>query len=102
NMVHMNVKSRIANALLKLQGNFGLDGYGNINCSLTKQDIASFAGTTYETLFKTLHELAEEKIIETSGKNIRILRHQQLTDLINLSQNKIPAATSHQDLQSMG
>ena len=102
NMVHMNVKSRIADALLKLQDNFGTDGDGFINCSLTRQDIASYAGTTYETLFKTLHELTEEKIVETSGKTIRIQHQDKLKDLTRLPQNKIPAAIGHRDLQSMG
>ena len=102
NMVHMNVKSRIADALLKLQDNFGTDGDGFINCSITRQDIASYAGTTYETLFKTLHELTEEKIVETSGKTIRIQHQDKLKDLTMLPQNKISAAIGHRDLQSTG
>lgn len=101
NMVHMDVKSRIADALLKLRGIFGEDADGFINCSLTRQDIASYAGTTYETLFKTLHDMAGEHIIETSGKNIRIQDKTRLQDLIRLPQNKIPAAIGHRDLQNM-
>jgi CRP/FNR family transcriptional regulator len=97
NMVHMDVKSRIADALLKLQDYFGSDGSGMINCHLTRQDVASYAGTTYETLFKSMHELSEEKIIETAGKRICIKDKDKLYKLIKLPQNKIPAADSHRD-----
>lgn len=103
NMVHMSVKSRIADALLKLEENFGSDADGFINCSLTRQDIASYAGTTYETLFKTLHDLTEEKIIETSGKPIRIKNKNKLQDLIRLPKNKIHhTAIGQHDLQDIG
>ncbi|MFI5193106.1 MAG: Crp/Fnr family transcriptional regulator [Chitinophagales bacterium] len=84
NMVHMDVKSRIADALLKLKDGFGSDSGGLINCNLTRQDVASYAGTTYETLFKTLHELTEEKVIETAGKSISILDDGRLRKLIKL------------------
>ncbi len=98
NMVRMDVKSRIADALLKLQENFGPDANGFINCNLTRQDVASYAGTTYETLFKTMNELADEKIIETAGKSIFIKNKNKLRELIKPPQNKIPAAKSHRDL----
>jgi len=83
NMVHMDVKTRIAEALLKIADIFGTDGEGVINSTLTRQDIASFAGTTYETLFKVSNELIAEKIIEMSGKQIRILNRQKLIPTLN-------------------
>lgn len=93
NMVHMDVKSRIADSLLKLQESFGSDPEGFIDCKLTRQDVASYAGTTYETLFKTLQELTEAKIIGTCGKSICIRNKNKLRNLIKLPQNKIPVAT---------
>jgi CRP/FNR family transcriptional regulator len=39
---------------------------------MNRQDIASYAGTTYETVYKFFIELGTAKIISTSGKNIRI------------------------------
>ncbi|HVU84061.1 MAG TPA: Crp/Fnr family transcriptional regulator [Puia sp.] len=84
NMVHMDVRSRIADALLKLERIFGTDTEGFIRCQLTRQDVASYAGTTYETLFKTLQELTEEKVTCTSGKSIRINDRDRLQDLIRL------------------
>ncbi|POY39311.1 transcriptional regulator [Solitalea longa] len=72
NMVHMDVKSRIAEALLKIKSLFGVNNEGFINGALSRQDIASYAGTTYETLFKTLNELVKEEVLLLDGKNILI------------------------------
>lgn len=73
NMVQMDVKSRIALALLDISHAFGLDQEGYINSSLSKQDIASYAGTTYESLFKTLNDWKEKKLINLSEKKIKII-----------------------------
>ncbi|SFD01893.1 transcriptional regulator /transcriptional regulator, Crp/Fnr family [Chitinophaga sp. CF118] len=82
NMVHMDVKSRIADSLLKIASLFGINDQGEINSTLTRQDIASFVGTTYETLFKLMNEMIHEGVIESSGKNIRILDKKKLNSFI--------------------
>lgn len=85
NMVHMDVKGRIADALLKIRDLFGTDEEGNINSLLTKQDMASYAGTTYETLFKVLNELVLEKVISVTGKSILIKKEKKLRECIQYS-----------------
>jgi CRP/FNR family transcriptional regulator len=71
-LIHMEVKGRIAGALLDMEQTFGIDKDRFIAVVLTRQDIASYAGTTYETVFKFFTELVAGKIISTSGKSIRI------------------------------
>ena len=73
NMAHMPVKGRVANALLKLQDKFGDTEDGFVAITITKQDIASYAGTTYETVFRIMNELLEDNAIKVSGKNFGIL-----------------------------
>ena len=82
-MVHMNVKSRIASALFSLQDLFGTDTSGNIRSTLTRQEISCYAGTTYETLFKTLNEWTEQKIVAASGKSIHIYDEPRLRTFIH-------------------
>ena len=72
NMAHMPVKGRVANALLKLNEKFGANENGAVDINITKQDIASYAGTTYETVFRIMNEFIEENIISTGGKNFSI------------------------------
>jgi CRP-like cAMP-binding protein len=78
NMAHMSVKGRIANALLTLKHKFNVDSDGNINVTLSRQDLASYTGTTYETLFRMITEMVEEKVLLTDGKRIRILNEELL------------------------
>lgn len=73
NLAHMPVKNRIAQSLLTLEEKFGTKGDGFINIIISRQDLASFAGTTYETVFRVLNELISEKIIEVHEKQIKII-----------------------------
>ncbi|WP_346319285.1 Crp/Fnr family transcriptional regulator [Chitinophaga sp. YIM B06452] len=81
-MVHMNVKSRIAKSLLKLEEIFGKDEEGYISGHLSRQDVASFAGTTYETLFKTINEWAADGLVAASGKQLAILNKKKLRNMV--------------------
>lgn len=83
NLAHMNTKGRICQALLSLQEKFGATPTGFINIELSRQDLASYIGTTYETLFKMLNELSEDKIISIEGKLISILDYNKLTLVIS-------------------
>lgn len=80
NMAHMTVKGRIANALIFLRNKFGITANGNIDLLLSRQDLASYTGTTYETLFRVMNELAEENAIKMDGKNIFIINESILSE----------------------
>jgi CRP/FNR family transcriptional regulator len=72
NLAHMPVKGRLAGALLSLQEKFGRTAEGHIRINLSRQDLASLVGATYETVFRTINELVQENLIHTDGKLIRI------------------------------
>ena len=73
NLAHMPVKGRIGQALLTLEEKFGTEENCFINISISRQNLASFAGTTYETTFRILNELTEEQAINVAEKKIAIL-----------------------------
>ena len=79
NLAHMNSKGRVCQTLLTLQDKFGTDSNGAIDIDISRQDLASYSGTTYETLFKMLNELSDENILRFDNKKITILNHKQLT-----------------------
>lgn len=83
NLAHMHTKGRIAFALLALKEKFGADTDGTINIEISRQDLASYSGTTYETLFKMLNDLADERMIITDGKKIMIINDLGLTKYTN-------------------
>lgn len=80
NLAHMSVKGRIANALLFLKNKFGLTPEGSLAINISRNDMASYTGTTYETLFRMINELMEEKIIRMEGKNIFIQQEDKLVE----------------------
>lgn len=79
-LAHMQVKGRVAQALLHLREDFGLTAEGNIGLTLSRQDLASLVGATYETVFRIINELAQEGLIVLDGKNIAIADEVRLTD----------------------
>ena len=72
NLAHMPVRGRLAQALLALEEKFGCTAEGNIDIHLSRQDIASYVGSTYETIFRLMNEFIEEGLVEVSGKDILI------------------------------
>ena len=87
NLAHMSVKGRLAYALLLLKKKFGINSEGNLDIVLSRQDLASYVGATYETVFRTLGELANDQIISLSGKDIRLLDEKTLVSLSNTTDN---------------
>ena len=72
NLALMEVNGRIAEALLELYTVYGTGKGKFITVAVTRQDIAAYAGTTYETVFKFMRTLIAAKTISVSGKSIRI------------------------------
>lgn len=84
NLVNMPVKGRIAFALLLLNDKFGKDATGNIDLILSRQDLASYTGTTYETAFRAMSELIQEEAITVSGKSIAVTDTAKLQGYVQL------------------
>lgn len=82
-LAHMSVKARIAQAFVSLKQQFGLDESGFIQIEISRQDISSFAGTTYETLFKVLNDFTKEHIVMLTGRKIKVINESRLREIIS-------------------
>lgn len=80
NLAHMPVKGRIAQALLTMHAKFGTTAEGFIDINLSRQDLASYTGTTYETVFRIMNEMVQEGSIALSGKHIHVLDISKLSE----------------------
>jgi len=83
NLAHMPVKGRVAQALMLLKEQFGTTPDGFINIDISRQDLASFTGAAYESLFRVMNDFIEEKLIGVSGKSISIKSQELLLKLVN-------------------
>lgn len=81
NLAHMPVKGRIGQALINLSKQFGYTANGFIDIELSRQDLASYIGATYETLFRVINELILDGTIAISGKQIKILNSEKVLQL---------------------
>lgn len=81
NLAHMPVKGRVAQALITLRKQFGTNAKNAINIELSRQDLASYTGTAYETLFRVLVDLTDDKTISITGRDIFILNEEKLLAL---------------------
>ncbi|MCB9245626.1 MAG: Crp/Fnr family transcriptional regulator [Flavobacteriales bacterium] len=74
NQLNMSVKQRVAQAIRMNMESFGLNESdpGLLSFTLSRRDIASLAGTTYESVIRSLAELQNDGIIGIEGKKLRI------------------------------
>ena len=86
NLAHMPVKGRVAQALFNLEEQFGGQPDGELNMTLSRQDLASFSGATYETVFRTINELVESGILLLNGKKI-IIKNRNLLRALTVDGN---------------
>ncbi len=74
------VRERLAEALLILKETYGLqEDNATINVVLSREEMANIVGTATETMIRLLSNFKNRKLIELTGKKIKILN---LTDLI--------------------
>ncbi|MCF6308288.1 MAG: Crp/Fnr family transcriptional regulator [Flavobacteriaceae bacterium] len=81
NISQKPVKNRIAETLLHLENSFGVDSEGFMIIQLSREDISNIVGTATESCIRMLSELKKEKLIETSGKRIKIINRNILQKL---------------------
>jgi CRP-like cAMP-binding protein len=80
NLAHMSVKGRLCRALLSFKTQFGINENQALKIELSKQDISSYVGATYETLFRILNELIEDKAILVDKRSIRLINEDKLIE----------------------
>lgn len=73
---YSSVRRKVANALLTLSK--GPDGIFDKKIALSREDMASLAGTAKETLIRTLSDFKSEGLITTDNKTIIIQDYEKL------------------------
>ncbi|MFA8433916.1 MAG: Crp/Fnr family transcriptional regulator [Marinifilaceae bacterium] len=68
-----SVRERLAEVLILLMDTFGLSDDKTLLISLTREEMANMVGTATESVIRLLSEFKSDKMIELSGRKIRIL-----------------------------
>lgn len=78
------VRERLAEILIHLKDNFGLDGENVLQISLTREELANIVGTATESVIRLLSEFKADHYIDIDGRKIKILNYPALQKLANL------------------
>jgi CRP-like cAMP-binding protein len=83
-LAQKTVRERLAEILLLLEQKLGTDPEGFIKISLTREEIANLIGTATESAIRLISEFKNDHLIETEGRNIKILSHEKLIKLAHV------------------
>jgi len=78
------VRERLAEILLLLVNDFGLDEQNYLKISLTREELSNIVGTATESVIRLLSEFKTDKLIELNGRKIRILNMKSLEKISNV------------------
>lgn len=77
------VRERLADILLFLKNDFGLDNDGILQITLTREELANIVGTATESVIRLLSEFKSDKLIELNGRKIKIVNEKGLERIAN-------------------
>jgi len=78
------VRERLAEILLHLINDFGLDTDNYLKITLTREELANIVGTSTESVIRLLSEFKSDRYIELSGRKIKILDRKSLEKISNV------------------
>jgi CRP-like cAMP-binding protein len=78
------VRERLAEVLIQLVDEFGLDDQKNLKISLTREELANIVGTATESVIRLLSEFKSDMLVELNGRKIRILNAKGLEKISNV------------------
>ncbi len=79
-----NVRERLAEILLLLHTNFGVNPNNYLKISLTREELAGIVGTATESVIRLLSEFKKDKLIELDKRQIKLL---DITKLKRISES---------------
>ena len=82
NLAQKTVKQRLAEILLKLETDFGINDDGSLKIQLSREEIAGMIGTATESCIRLLSEFNKEGWITLQGKKITITNKKELQRMI--------------------
>ena len=82
-LAYNSLRKKVAEALILLQKKYKKESKNNFEIALTRECLASIAGTATESLIRTLSDFRSEKLIDIKEGNIIILNEKKLVQLLN-------------------
>ncbi|MBQ8100379.1 MAG: Crp/Fnr family transcriptional regulator [Paludibacteraceae bacterium] len=79
NLTQKHIRGRLAEALLSLKDNYGLDeDQATLSMYMSREDLANLSNMTTSNAIRTLSQFADEGVISIDGRKIKLLDEEQL------------------------
>lgn len=82
-LAYNSLRKKVADSLLKLQQKYQKKNEEKFSIDISRESLATIAGTATESLIRTLSDFRSEKIIEITNGTISIINQKKLENLIN-------------------
>jgi CRP-like cAMP-binding protein len=78
------VRERLAEVLIHLKDEFGMDENSVLKINLTREELANIVGTATESVIRLLSEFKNDRLIELNGRKIKLLDSRKIQKIANL------------------
>lgn len=82
-LAYNSLRKKVAEALIALKNKYGGSSDTPFSIDISRENLASVAGTATESLIRTLSDFKSEKLIDIKDGAIEILNPQKLENLLN-------------------
>lgn len=82
-LAYNSLRKKVAEALIMLQKKYNSSQNEVFTIDISRENLASIAGTATESVIRTLSDFRNEKLIEINSGNIKIVNYKKLENLVN-------------------
>lgn len=83
NMAYNSLRKKVADALITLKRKYQSPGATTFTIDISRENLATIAGTATESLIRTLSDFRSEKLIDIKDGHITLLNEKKLEGMIN-------------------
>ncbi len=83
NLAYNSLRKRVADAVITLSKKYKEEGNPDFMIHISREDLAHIAGTTTESLIRTLSDFKSEKLIEAEAGYVKVLNEKKLLQMLN-------------------
>src|SRR5665647_917650 len=83
NLAYNSLRKRVADAIITLLRKYKKEEHADFTIHISREDLAHIAGTTTESLIRTLSDFKNEKLIEAEAGYVKVLNENKLLSMLN-------------------
>src|SRR6185312_9995681 len=83
NLAYNSLRKRVADSIITLSKKYKEEGNTDFIIHISREDLAHIAGTTTESLIRTLSDFKSEKLIEAEAGYVKVLNEKKLLQMLN-------------------